>query len=338
MPTATVQNIRLIVAAAAVRGIPPVQLLAAIPIEPQQLIDQDGRVPAELAVRAWQVAARMCNDPAFGLAVVEHVRPDSFGTLGWAIHASATVGAGLERLSRFLRLVNQLVTLAFAPDGELVRVRMVIEHDVAPDEVRHPVECLMSAIMLVVGRATGEPLRPSAVAFRHAAPADVEPHCQRFGIVPAFAQPHSELVLHRRVLDTPHLAPDPELTALAERHLRRLLAELPASETFAGRVRRVLGEELRHGEPTVARVVARLRVSERTLQRRLQQEDTSLHGLLDELRQELALRHLRESRESIAEISFLLGFSEVRAFHRAFKRWTGTTPGAFRDGGPAASP
>jgi len=332
MSTASVQNVRLVVAAAVVRGIPPGQLLAAIGIEPQQLLDQDGRVPVELALRAWQTAARMCNDPAFGLAVVDQLRPDSLGTLGWAMHASSTVGAGLARLARFFRVANQLVSLARVDEGERVRIRMVIAHDVAPDELRHPVEFLLSAIAVSARRTTGAPLHPQAVAFRHGAPVDVAPHLRRFGIAPAFAQPHTEITFHRDVLDTPHLAPDAALIAVAERHLVRLLAELPASETFAGRVRRVLAEELRHGEPSVARVVTRLRVSERTLQRRLQQEDTSLQALLDELRLELALRHLRESKESIAEISFLLGFSEVRAFHRAFKRWTGTTPGAYRHG------
>jgi AraC-like DNA-binding protein len=95
-------------------------------------------------------------------------------------------------------------------------------------------------------------------------------------------------------------------------------------------VRRVLLEELRLGEPTLARLAARMRMSERTLQRHLGQEGTSMQALLDEARHQLSLRHLGEAKESIAEISFLLGFAEVRAFHRAFKRWTGSTPAAYR--------
>ena len=75
---------------------------------------------------------------------------------------------------------------------------------------------------------------------------------------------------------------------------------------------------------------ARMRMSERTLQRNLGREGTSMQALLDELRHQLALRHLAEAKESIAEISFLLGFADVRAFHRAFKRWTGATPAAYR--------
>lgn len=330
MPTASVQNIRLVIAAAVTRGVAPPMLLNEIGLSPAQLLDPDGRVPAEVALRAWQVAARACGDAAFGLATVEQLRPDLLGGMGWAIHASATVGAGLERMARFFHLSNQYTRLQLVDEGAQVRVRFVAEYEIDPDELRHPVECLLWGVMVVLRRATGQPLRPLAVSFRHSAPDDDAPHRQRFELAPAFGAECSEVVLARATMETPHLAPDPQLTAFTERHLRRLLDELPAIETFATRVKRVLAEELRHGEPSLPQLTARLRCSERTLQRRLRQEDTTVQKLLDELRLALARRHLRESRESIAEISFLLGFSEVRAFHRAFKRWTGSTPGAFR--------
>jgi AraC-like DNA-binding protein len=330
MGTATVQNVRLVLAAAMVRGIPPGKLLAAIGLSPQQLIDPDGRVPVETALRAWQVATELSGDPEFGLSVVEHLRPDYLGSIGYAVHASATLGDGLRRLARFFRVVNQYVALELVEDGARVRVRIAVDHDVSPDELRHPMECLLSALLVVARRTTGVPLRPLAVAFRHAAPGEVAAHLRVFGVAPSFGQPAAELVFPREALATPHLAPDGALVAVAERHLRRMQDELPPADTFAGRARRVLLEELRLGEPTLARLAARLQTSERTLQRRLGQEHTSMQGLLDEARHQLSLRHLAESRESIAEISFLLGFAEVRAFHRAFKRWTGSTPAAYR--------
>jgi AraC-like DNA-binding protein len=149
-------------------------------------------------------------------------------------------------------------------------------------------------------------------------------------MTPRFGQPWDELVFTRAALATPHLAPSGEMTELAERRLHRQVADLPAIESFAGRVRQALVEELRLGEPTLPRLAARLRMSERTLQRRLSSEGTSMQALLDEARREISLRRLAESNQSIAEISFLLGFAEVRAFHRAFKRWTGSTPAAYR--------
>jgi AraC-like DNA-binding protein len=337
MGTAAVQNVRLVLAAATARGVPPPRLLAAIGLSPQQLLDVDGRVPAEHAVRAWQVAAELTGDPGFGLSVALHLGPDFLGSLGYAVHGSATLGDGLRRLARFFRIVNQYVSLALVEDGARVRVRVEIDHDVHADELRHPIECLMAALLAVGRRTTGASILPLAVSFRHAAPLDTAAHLRVFGVLPAFGQASSELVLPREALATPHLAPDAALITVAERHLRRMQDELPRADTFAARARRVLLEELRLGEPTLARLAARMRMSERTLQRHLGQEGTSVQALLDEVRHQLSLRHLAESRESIAEISFLLGFAEVRAFHRAFKRWTGATPAAYRQARTASA-
>jgi AraC-like DNA-binding protein len=339
MPTAAVQNVRLVIAAANARGVPPSKLIAAAGLDPQALLDADGRLPLEAALRSWQIASELSGDPWFGLSAALHLRPDAFGLLGFAIHASATVGEGLRRLARYFHVVNQNVSLELAVDGALARVRVLAEHEGATvEELRHPVECLVAALLLVARRATGRSLAPAAVSFRHAAPADLAAYLRTFGIAPRFGQPVTELALARETLDLPHVAPDGGMIAVAERHLRRLLEELPRTDTIADRVRRVLVEELRLGEPTLARVAARLRTSERTLQRRLGQEGTSLQALLDELRRDLSLRHLAESTESIAEISFLLGFAEVRAFHRAFKRWTGSTPAAYRQARGAGAP
>ncbi|HET7503732.1 MAG TPA: AraC family transcriptional regulator [Kofleriaceae bacterium] len=328
--TAAVQNVRLVVAAAAARGVPPSKLLAAIGLDPQALIASDGRIPAEPALRAWQAAAELCGDPAFGLSVVDRLPSDYFGGFGFAIHASATLGGALQRLVRYFPLINQQAALALIEDRALVRVRLVIHADVPDDALRHPAECLLAVVLKIARHATGAHLPPAAVAFRHAAPPVTSAHHRVFGVAPSFDQPHHELALDRALLDTPHVAPDAALLALVERHLRHRSDELPPVDSFIDRVQRVLIEELRLGEPTLPRLAARLRMSERTVQRRLGVEGTSVQALLDDLRRRLALHQLAEPARSIAEISYALGFAEVRAFHRAFKRWTGSTPAAYR--------
>ena len=100
--------------------------------------------------------------------------------------------------------------------------------------------------------------------------------------------------------------------------------------TVAGTLRRLLEKELCYGEPTRERIAARLHMSARTLHRRLVREGTTFRGVLTDVRREIAERHLRERRLAIGEIAFRLGFSEPSAFHRAFKRWTGRPPHAYR--------
>jgi AraC-like DNA-binding protein len=310
--------------------VPPNKLCAMAGIEPHLLLDPDGRLPAETALRAWHVAAELCDDPHFGLTVVEHVRPDTYGGLGFVMHASATLGEGLRRLSSFFHLLHQRATLAIVTEGDVVHLRFVTDTDLPPMALKHPVEFFLSVLLSACRRTTGQPLRPLAVSFRHDAPQSLEAYRRTFDVEPTFRQPHAALSLARELLALPHVSPDAGTVFAVERHLRRRLEQLPRDNTFATRVRRALLEELHLGEPPLPRLAARLRVSERSLQRHLSNEATSLQALLDEVRRDLSMRHLEESTESIAEIAFVLGFSEVSAFHRAFKRWTGSTPGAYR--------
>jgi AraC-like DNA-binding protein len=330
MLTASIQNVRVVLAASVARGLPLSPLYAAVELEPHQLLDPDGRVPADLALRLWQVAAEASGDPAFGLLAAEHVTISSHGPLGYAMHSSATLGEALRKLAAFFRLVNQYTSLTLVEERGAVRARFVTSYPGDPDLLRHPTECLFAGLVRGSSRILGEPVGGLSVTFRHTAPAADAPHREVFGVAPTFGAPHSELVFPRRLLDRPSQAPDPDLLAEAERHLRRRLEELPREDTFSARVRAALVEELRRGEPTLGRMASRLRVSQRTLQRRLGGEGTSLQALVDQLRRDASIRHLSESRESIAEVAFLLGFAEVSAFHRAFKRWTGKTPGAYR--------
>jgi AraC-like DNA-binding protein len=121
-----------------------------------------------------------------------------------------------------------------------------------------------------------------------------------------------------------------DTSTLDDGAVHRMLDELPAAESFLERVRRIVLEELGLGEPTLVRLAQRLQMSRRTLQRWLQREQTSVQALVDDARRESALRLLASTGQSIAEIAHLAGFAEVRAFHRAFKRWTGSTPAAYR--------
>ncbi|MGA9526123.1 MAG: helix-turn-helix transcriptional regulator, partial [Myxococcaceae bacterium] len=108
------------------------------------------------------------------------------------------------------------------------------------------------------------------------------------------------------------------------------LARLPKADDFVLQVRQRVTSALSGGEPTLEAIASQLAITPRTLQRRLKEHGTTYQLLLEELRRELALRYLRDHGLEISEVAFLLGFSEPSAFHRAFRRWTGTTPLSFR--------
>jgi two-component system LytT family response regulator len=125
-----------------------------------------------------------------------------------------------------------------------------------------------------------------------------------------------------RLVTSPLAARGPDTGAIRARS---------AVETTSESLRRLLEQELCGGNPTLPHMATRLHMSARTLHRRLDEEGTAFRQVVDEVRRELAERHLRERVLPIGEIGFLLGFSESSAFHRAFKRWTGWRPLAYRD-------
>jgi AraC-like DNA-binding protein len=109
------------------------------------------------------------------------------------------------------------------------------------------------------------------------------------------------------------------------------LARFPDQHGLDARLRQAICDELRLGQLSLETVAKRLGTPPRTLQRRLRQEGTSFAEMADRLRRDLAERYLRDRRLSVAETAFLVGFSDVSAFHRAFVRWTGKTPRTFQD-------
>jgi AraC-like DNA-binding protein len=185
----------------------------------------------------------------------------------------------------------------------------------------------MLALAVLQGRrATGEEFAPRAVCFAHPRPARVSEQERLFRAPVRYGCERNEVVLDRTLLERRQRQAEPRLLAMLDRHLEGLLSQLPEDRSLRGLTMRAMADHLLDGEPALSTVAAKLHMSPRSLQRRLRDESTSFAKLLADLRHNLALRHLRNPRTTIGEVAFLLGFSEVSAFHRAFKRWTGRTP------------
>ncbi len=162
--------------------------------------------------------------------------------------------------------------------------------------------------------------------FGHSAPASVDELRRFFACRVLFDQADVGLLFAGADVDRPMRGADAALTALLGRQLDRLLQSLPADGSVSSRARALVRDDLPSGNASVERVAKQLATSVRTLSRRLDAEGTSFRRLLDSVREELALAHLRDPATGIGEIAFLLGYSESSAFHRWFKRRTGRTP------------
>lgn len=151
-----------------------------------------------------------------------------------------------------------------------------------------------------------------------------------FGVPVHFGQAQNQLLLHPAALSWPVQTAQPQLHAQLCRLGDQLLQAQAVGETLTGRLQQWLGSRLQGQSPTLEDAADAMGMAAWTLRRRLQLENSSYQNLLDDLRRDLATGHIRETTLSFGEVAFMLGFSSPGAFQRAFKRWTGETPGDYR--------
>jgi AraC-like DNA-binding protein len=295
----------------------------ATDLTPQMIADPEARVsPAQFCV-AWAEATRLSGDATLALTIAETIPPGAFGIVEYVCRSAPTLRDGLAQWVRYLGILDDAVVVALVEVPEGVALQVVVESE-APAPASH--ELCFALVVLNARRMTAAKLRPARVRFTHSVPSrDLARYRAFFDGPVTFGAERTELVFSRADAEAALATADPNLLAIL----------LPAADERRGRaaidpplvdqVRRALASALRDDDAQLPGVARRLGLTARSLQRRLQDEGASFQALRDETRRALADRYLGEGL-SLAEISFLLGFSEPSAFFRAFKRWTGLTP------------
>lgn len=326
--TLGVRGLLPVVAGLRALGHDPMPILAAVGLDAAVLADPDARVPAAQVMRVLLEGVARTGDDHLGLHLAAHAPLEAFDVHTYVVLSSPTLGAGYERLVRYQRLIHDAARVELCGDGGLATLRHRLPGGLAIP--RQSAEFVVAAWLRAGRAAIGEDWTPREVRFAHAAPDDVAPLTEFFGCRPRFDAGEHALVFDAELLERPCVAADSGLLAVLDRHASALLERVPPVHSLADRVRAEIADGLRRGELGAAAVARRLRMSPRTLQRRLAAEGTSFAAVLDRVRHEAAVRALADRHLSIAEVGFLLGFAELSSFYRAFKRWTGKTPAEFR--------
>lgn len=320
----------LIVHRASVLGVAPAHLMSGTGFDADWLSDLEARMPLAVEEHLWERAAELTHKPSFGLFAAGLIRPGEFDVLDYAVRTAPDLRTALQRLARYNRLLHDLATFEIIPMGETTR----IEHRFDVVGVRpcpQAAEFTLASLVVVASQLCGEPVQALSVDFAHAALDNVDAYHAVFGVAPRFKCPVSCLVLASDLLGRPVPAADPGLSRIVTAHAEQLLAasqRLP--ENITTLVRRQLAEGMAHGLTSLHAVARHLNLSERSLQRRLDDQGTRFADLMDEVRRELAMRYIADAHLALGEVAYLLGFSDPSSFHRAFKRWTGMTPAAAR--------
>jgi AraC-like DNA-binding protein len=289
-------------------------------LTPEVVADDDARItPAQFCV-AWAEAIRITGDARLALAIASATPPGAFGIVEYVCRSAPTLGDALRQWVRYLNLLDDAVVVGLVTDGARAYLRVELESE-APAPASH--ELCFALVAKYARELSTVPFRIASVELAHTG--DPAAYRAWFDAPVTFGADRTQLAFPASALDAALVSSDPKLLAILTRAADELHRRAPEDPTIAAHVARVLRDALRTDEGHVDRVAKRLGLTSRSLQRRLKDEGTSFQAVREQVRHDLARRYLDE-RLSIAEISFLLGFSEPSAFFRAFKRWTGMTP------------
>lgn len=314
-------------------GVPAPDICQALGVSETVLTDPDARLPGSLVERLWAEGERRTGDPSLGLHTADEHNPGALNILGYVLLSCRTAAQALGRLARYAALLNEGLRIEIENDGDRTACRFEAVPGLDNYLARSPrqvMEAMAAGVVIVLRRVPTAPVAPLAVSFRHAAPDDVSEHARVFRVVPAFSAARSEVVFRSRDLDTGLLSANPALLQLLEAQASRLLEHLHQHGPVARRIVTMLATRLEDTVPPLAAIAGMLAMSERSVQRELRREGTSYRALVDGVRREIALQQLATPGTSAGQVAFLLGFSEPSAFTRAFRRWTGGSPSAYR--------
>jgi AraC-like DNA-binding protein len=270
------------------------------------------------------------GDERLGLKLGATMRFGSGGAFDYAVRSAPTVRESFDVAARYSTLLSDSFVVTFESHHRQALVRL----DDTASWPRSAADFAMSAFYAL---HIQDPLRGAHVEcwFPYAEPEDLAEYRFLFsGATLKFGAPFYGFAFDHTAADLAMPGSDPALHGILRARVDSLLSELRASRPLSASVRRLIADEIPSGTPSADTVARALHMSRRTMTRRLEQERTSFHDELDAVRRQRALELVGQGRVSLIEAAFLSGFSHVESFHRAFKRWTGHTPIAYRSALP----
>lgn len=328
--TVSISWVQTVLAQARRHGVSDSALLAAAGLQEAALTLE--RWPIDHITRIWGAAARLTQDPGFGLKAGSCVGPASLNIVGFIVQSAASLRQAVSAIQKYQSLISdggRLQLLAVGDASWLIYHPRQGELAFSPQQV----EAVLAAVMASSQWIMRQPFQPRRVRFSHPVQGPRQGYRQVFGCQVDFDEAFSALLIDNADLDRPAAQASPRLASLHESLASAQLAQMEQLEQD-GRldhaVQLWIGRHLGLPLPTREQAAKALGLSPRTLARRLQALQTSYAALLDRARGELALQQAARTDKPFTDIAAELGFAELSPFYRAFQRWCGTTPGKWR--------
>lgn len=310
-------------------------LLARYPQVPREALEGTDAAPDDLRLsvpdgqRFLHQMTELTGEPDLGLLAARETKLGAFDVLEFVAFSAPTWRAALETLFRYIHLMNEAADFRIETVGDQARI---VLHSTVP-LTRAGIDFQSAALHIATTRWFGQQPPELEVHFTYAEPDDVSQHRAVFGDAElVFDAPWNGFIFGAFHLEKKLTSADPSVHQVLRDHADRLLQKLAPGDSLVERIRAQLLESLKEGPLTAEAVAASMGITRRTLTRRLRQEGTSFTELLEDIRHQAALHYLDTTDHSLDDIAFLVGFSESSAFVRAFKRWQGASPTAYRRG------
>jgi AraC-like DNA-binding protein len=308
-------------------GANPAGVLAGAGVDPAVFDDPDNVIPLASLGRLMKhcVAATGCQH--FGLLVGQQSGLQRLGLVGLVVRYSPDVGTALSKLGSYMHLHNggAIATVLAAGDATILSFDI---HQPDVEAVEQMVDGAIAALFNAMRSLCGGEWQPIEVRFAHRRPDDVGPFRRFFRAPLHFDAEQTSVVFSSHWLDHRLAGADVELQQLLQQQIDAL--EARHGDEFPAQVRSVLRTGLLTGHGSAVQVAALFSIHSRTLRRRLGQFGTSFKALVDESRFDISRQMLRNTALDISQIAGSLDYADASAFTRAFRRWSGTTPAAWR--------
>ncbi len=310
------------------QGMPAPQLERLMGLSATELANPDARVDMRSLSALWEAAHHYSGDPAIGLHIGKQVKPEQLSIVAQTLLQSENLHQGLQQYMRFMQLVNETLKLHLSVGNREARIEFLIE---PCNYHRSEIERTVMAGFARARFAMGEVISLNEVHFAHPNPGYAEVYEALFEAPVRFSQPVTALLFDKQLLVLGPNKRNPYLYQALVQHAENLLRSLTPQDNTVVALRKFIEQHLAHAQLDAESAAEHLHMSRHTLYRKLKKAGVSFQGLVEEVRHAQALRLLAQRDVSISEVAFVLGFSELSAFSRAFKRWTGSSPAHYRE-------
>jgi AraC-like DNA-binding protein len=303
-------------------------LVRAAGIPPALLQQGQGRVSAQQFSALWLAVARVLDDELFGQDA-RRMKVGSFAMLAHSLVACTTLEQALQRMVRFFNLLLDDFHCSLECDGR--HAQLAIRNRSGAHAA--PILGYETLLMMQHGLAcwlVGRRIPVLAAAFAYPEPSRSAEYPRMYSAQLRFSQEATALTFERPCLALPVIQNERSAKDFLRHAPANIVLKYKNSSGLAAQIRRRLRATGHADWPDFETFAHSLNLTPSTLRRRLEDEGQSFQDIKDQLRRDMAVSYLRNSAKSMAEVAFELGFSEASAFQRAFKKWTGASPGAYR--------